>query len=376
MPNEFGFPGLPVLSDEERLRRNKMQSEWGGLRNTGTTVADVPPSLQELQALADESGPSADELLNAAKQTLADTAGTQGELNLAAQRSQGRMPASAEAMAPRPTTTYRDVADQTLGAGSFLPGPVGLASRLGTGALGAYDLATEGPSFGNVLQTTVPLAFDALPAMRGLRAATPGPIRPQPGMHWTARQPAETAYRAAGDLPDGVSRIAPQLSDDVAEQVGRGFNPKAAIRGRRQSPMSDYESVSENVTQRGMGSLEGLQNAAETGGDDLTAALNALGEAPLSPEAVASARGAERFGRTFRSEGGAPARSVPSMGALQQEGLPPELVSALDALQAADESSMRSVLFGGVGARSGGELVRPSARSPISKARLSRSRQK
>lgn len=186
----------------------------------------------------------------------------------------------------------------------------------------------------------------------------------------------ERKLLTSGSILTPTPRTPAQWSgaEELAEQTGRGFDPGAAIRGRRRSPMSDYESVRENATQRGVGSMEGLRDAVSSGDVDLTQALDDIAEVSLTPEQIASARAAERFGRNFRSEGGAPARSMPSMEALRSETLSPMRMSAEDALLAGDEPSMRSVLFGGPQDASG--FVRPSARSPISKGRLSRSRKK
>lgn len=229
-----------------------------------------PPSMQALQA--DEEDPSYERLMANARGTLDHANPMQGELNLIEQNVLGTRPARGEDFAPRPTTTYRDVADQTFGAGGFIPGPVGAASRMASGALGAYDMATEGPSLGNVAQT----AFGALelagPAMKALRGSRLKSVNV--GAHGPANAPIQGAARPPMDYK---------------------FNTRSTGTPAPSSAPS-MAALGDDAVEGGM-----------IGEIDLTDAINSASATPLSPKDIAQARAAERFGKTYRSE-----QTVPS----------------------------------------------------------------
>ncbi len=419
MPNDF-YPVIPTNRQNAKLTSFN-NDNMPQRQKLGIDVQRKSPSLAALY----EDEPSVEELLAQAQGTLDKTGLMQGELNRAAgsytpmerfndtrtthanlgnsdEPSQsvgmslvrpGRtsLPIhqeTSEANAPRPETTYMDVAESTLGAGSFIPGPVGVASRLGSSAIGAYDLATEGPSFGNVLQASAGL-FDALPAIRGLRAATVGgPVRKtgaEIGAKVSYPRGAAQSMQLRGELPVGTTPPVPSAP--------MPYTPRP--------------------------SMYALQEAPEV---NLTSLLDEAATPPLSPAEIGRARMAERFGKTYRSEGAAnpsgngprplpsdvvddagrmiapaqapvdpayaahrassvgkfgdseAAKMKPLIKQMFGDNLPPSMklrMSALEALEAGDEVAKRTQLFGGASSSSEGtfgQFVRPKDRKPIGTA--------
>ena len=272
MPNEFGYPGLPVLGDGERLRRNAIQREWANPRQIKTER----PSMN---ALYDEEG-EADALLAAAKETLAvpppssyldmkrnEHARNDAPAAAAQKRAEfrsGPVGGSIHALTDNPAVTAATV------AGSFVPHPLAQGASKALLALqsGAGMLDPE---------TSIPeKAMWAGGAALGLRSPSPamaGPKRPVPGMHWTARQPAETPYRVAGELPSNISGSADDITNSSASSPSM-----RALRGNSAPEDDLIDSV------------------------DLTDAINAMGGPSGPAPGVARARAAERFGRNYRSE--------------------------------------------------------------------------
>jgi hypothetical protein len=257
MPNEFGYPGIPT----HLQNRSKTRFDNENLSQRQKLGVDVqrPPSMEALY----EDEPSVEELLAQAQGTLDSTAPTANiirgaGLNVSnpaddvAAAEQGRTERTA-------TREYRNAALSPLMATSFVPGPIGAVSQGALGAAGMMDAADDDLSGGERVAGAALGALSAVPAMRALRGAkTPGPVRPEPGMHWTARQPAETPYKIAGELPSSPS-----------------------MQALRQNSAPEADLIGEI---------------------DLSDAINSLsGPTPLAP-GVARARAAERFGRNYRSE--------------------------------------------------------------------------
>ena len=258
MPEAYR-PGLPVLSDEERLRRNALQQEW--MNPFQNESIDQRPSMASLY----EDEPTTAELLAQAQGTLDSTADTARQVAGAGEISRRSItpgPQSTEMHAPEPEYGYGDVArDTVVGASipaSFLPGPIGLAA----GAIQGIDALAGGNPLGAGLA--------ALPAIRALRGAK--------GMAPTgagAKGPFSPFPRAAQDVsvPSRTYQLGPEKSlEDIL-----GSPSIASLR-------------------------DDIADGAQGGSVDLSDALNSLGETPLPPADVVRARAAERFGRSFRSE--------------------------------------------------------------------------
>lgn len=166
---------------------------------------------------------------------------------------------------------------------SFLGGPLGVAAGAYLTAQGGLDTINdvhEG-NYGSAAMNGVMTAIGARQGYKGVKGMFgrgPGPILPEPGMHWTARQPAETPYHFGGDLPGSATpdlartaigsgsgaKTAPMSAEinDIAEQIGRGFNPKQEIEMSRlrTPPMSDVEGVTENVANGGFNPKAEIEN--------------------------------------------------------------------------------------------------------------------
>ena len=275
MPEAYR-PGLPVLSDDERLRRNAIQQEWSNPFQNESI--DQRPSMASLY----EDEPTTEELLAQARGTLDSTADNArlvagaGEIG---RRGITSGPQSAEMHAPEPEYGYGDVArDAVVGASipaSFLPGPIGMAA----GAIQGIDALAGGNPLGAGLA--------ALPAMRALRGAkgaatSMGPIAKtgaEIGAKVSYPRAQATAMQMAGDLPAPATPPLPSYK----------LGPEKSLEDILGSP--SIASLRDDIAE-GSGS----------GSVDLTDALNGLGEAPLSSEEIALARAAQRFGRNFRSE--------------------------------------------------------------------------
>lgn len=210
-----------------------------------------------LRALYEDDGIDVDQLLADAHQTLDETAPTAQKLGAIGGFAEGQRAAGAE-QSRLLSERNKDVANTAIAAGSFLPGPVGIASRAASSAQGAYDIATEGPNIGNVLQASAS-AFDAVPAIRALRNA-----------------PKPTGAGAKGPFSAYPRQQAPVTESSAAQPASL-------------AALSD-DAVKDNLI----------------GEIDLSDAINSISEPPLSPAAVAQARAAERFGKTYRSERTAP----------------------------------------------------------------------
>jgi hypothetical protein len=290
MPSEFGYPGLPT---------NRQQSGKKTYTNDDL-VARKPLSIDiqqspAMRALYEDDGVDVDALLAEANKTLAvpppssyfdmlrgDAARADAPAAAAQRRAEfraGPVGGSIHALTDNPAVTAATV------AGSFVPHPL---------AQGASKALLALQSAAGVLDPETSLPEKALwagGAALGLRsspAAVAGPKRPVPGMHWTARKPAESLYRVAGELPENIAGSA----DDITELVA-GSPSMQALR------------------------QTGAPEAGLIGETDLTGAINALSEAPLSPQDIARARAAERFGKTYRSE-----RTMPQSRYVgEQEGL-------------------------------------------------------
>ena len=284
MPEAYR-PGLPVLSDEERLRRNAIQQEWSNpFKNESI---DQRPSMASLY----EDEPTTEELLAQAQGTLDSTAANARLVSGAGEIGRRGITSgtqSSEMHAPEPEYGYGDLArDTVVGASipaSFVPGPVGMVA----GAIQGLDALAGGNPIGAGLA--------AIPAMRALKgakgAASMGPIRKtgaEIGAKVSYPRAQATSMQIAGDLP--VSQTPPI--------------PSAPMPYR---PASITALADDSVGATGSGSI------------DLTSALDDLGEAPLSPETVARARAAERFGRNFRSEStaAAPVTAGPKVRAFSE----------------------------------------------------------
>lgn len=329
---------------------------------------------------------------------------------------------------------------------SFLGGPLGVAAGGYLTAQSGLD-AIDDLRKGNYGMAAVNAGFTALGARQGLKgvkgmfAHGPGPVLPEPGMNWTARKPAETPYHFGGDMPgvdtpplptspvgsgSGV-RVDPMHADvnDIAEQIGRGFNPKQEIEMSklRKSPMGDSEAVSENVTNGGFNPKAEIENAYKMAADARKMRTSAgLPEGPIAQEATFeppahlgdssgkmfaapaptkshSTTGTywadgkeypmpEMVGKptpqtdvafdqgTYKANGGVPkARSSPlaeKAGLIHTSDSLQPRVDAIppgDAIMDGDQADLRRVLFGGLNEHSNtAGHPRPKDRQPISKS--------
>ena len=346
MPEAYR-PGLPVLSDEERLRRNAIQQEWSNPFQNESI--DQRPSMASLY----EDEPTTEELLAQARGTLDSTADNArlvagaGEIG---RRGITSGPQSAEMHAPKPEYGYGDVAKDTLvGAAmpaSFLAGPVGI----GAGVIQGIDALANGNLMGAGF-AAVPAIRPAMKALRGWKAAS------QLNKAENAGNVAEDVLAAADDMtPPPSYKLGPEksledilgspsiasLRDDIAEGSGRGLGTPT---GASVAPNGPKVRAFSEGEEHGIESLGLLEDALH--GPD---AVLGPGGRYMSPEE------AERLKQMAQSLLG----PNPSPSALR--------MTAQEALESGDEAAKRSVLFGGSSSRvegGYGDYVRPKDRTPI-----------
>lgn len=328
LPTEFQqFDDNLKLTDADLVPEHKL----------GLTIEKSPSllALQNADPYAKE--PSIDSLLAAAHKTLNNGSMEDALLNKAKGINlQASNPADDAAAAEQSRTQnsgYRDIADAVAGGASFVPGPIGVAGRAVTSGLGAYDMAHEGPSISNVMQTGASL-FDLIPALKALRGME------LPYQMGTPREalstlpvmdgeiiPSEQKLLTAGARPMPASpdpsfvRAEPATYPDSMNALKSPPAPKRVVRGLALSPGEE----------KGVAELDKLQE--------------------------------ELYGSDYPSKGNGTYKepSISPMVSTQRQ-------SALDALAAEDEAAKRSVLFGGATSQTEGthgEYVRPKHRYPI-----------
>lgn len=430
---DFYYPGIPTnrqntsktkFTDADLVRRPSLEGLYDAAEQ-----ARLEKENFERNSRADEGRQSLDDLLEAARSTLANTAQSAGRLNLAEQSAKGQGPASAEAMAPRPTTTYRDVADQTLGALSFLPGPVGAGARMGSGALGAYDMATEGPDLGNIAQVGFGL-MEAVPAIRALAKAPAGPKLPMPGSNVGRPVRVETPdlpYRFNGSMPDHMTPMEPMPFNRPQSPLPKGtpnlefqgnltrpgpkgpgspsvpsgpvFNPLDELREAAGMPSAaaarKYDPVKRGMPkgpkvrefsegeEKGIAELDDL--LTRTYGEDRPANLypgmGGTYKEPVKPTAkYLGEQEIDDLGNTislYNIQGGDLNGGTVTADTLKKMGIEVPSIRAMaqevmpaermSALDAIAAGDTRDVLFGGAGHGKGssGKFVRPSERGPV-----------
>lgn len=209
---------------------------------------------------------------------------------------------------------YRALADTGFGVAGMMPGPIGIAGRLGSGVLGAYDMSQEGPNLGNAMQVGMS-AIDVLPALRALKGmqAESRIGRTNIGLHGPENAPMQGASRGPVPYKFNGQAAAPAEAESVQamrepQKLLMANNPldgeivpqKQLTAGARPMPASPDPSYVKAVQGEYPESMQSLRG----GEADLTGELNSIGigTSHLTDEAIAQARAKERFGRNFQSE--------------------------------------------------------------------------
>lgn len=212
------------------------------------TVEKSPSLLALENAYANE--PSTESLVHGAQDTLERTRPTANRLYAAGlSKNNPADDAAAGEESRTRNAEYRDIADAVLGGAAMVPGPVGVAGRLGSSALGAYDMTQEGPNLGNVLQTSMS-AYDLVPALRALKGEHPmSGVSPR-----VTGQGSEIPYRLPSDHlppPEGApyriggpnQKFLPPLNVQEGEIIPHDA-PRQLTAGARPMPQSSLPDSS------------------------------------------------------------------------------------------------------------------------------------
>lgn len=286
-----------------------------GRQKLGVTVEN--PSLAALRD-AYASEPSTEQLLNEAKGTLARTQPMHTQIRLAEDRLNGGDDAAAREQARLEDASnmggiVKDAVQTGAGIGSFIPGPVGVGSSAVLAGLSGYDTLRDlgQGDYGSA-------AIDALGML---------PAAGHAAHAVSKRLPSAVAAGRASVLEKGRHSASLMFPEELAS-VQQSTDLSAPMSMNKQSsipPVRHYwdaldmgetpakaAKIGAGRDKQSLAALKSLQKAGEQGRsgpwEDLTSQIG--GEAP--PPADLRSRAAERFGRNYRSEGGAPARSVPS----------------------------------------------------------------
>lgn len=344
LPTQYQRPGGKTSFNDADM---KPRSSMNGLYDAAAQAKSEQENFDNFNG-----GQTNDDILADAQETLAKSYGNDSYASLnrerfsdlasAADAASGREQARTE-RASHAGPVIKDAVQTGASIGSMVPGPVGMASSAALAGLSGYDALNdlkEG-NYGSAAFDTLGMIPAAVHAAHYMKPAAVGRIgavvQPEgPSKLGATRGAAHGPEYNQGYYP-GANPTAPDNFigaefDDVAEQVGRGFNPRQEIQNAvshgRRAPMSDVEGVTENVTRRGFNprgeiervrderaSMKGLKDAGSAGEIDLSGDLESLVSQPPSPRQVAQERASERFGKQYRSETGNPsgsARTVPS----------------------------------------------------------------
>lgn len=305
MPNDFFAPGIPTQyqGGKRSYTNADLKPSMSGLYNAAEQARQEKETYARLNAEPNEPDPLQQGLdprlvrkhLSALDQEQALASGNDTFEGMQRDENPGntrvRGPESSDMNAPRPDHTYKNVAEDTLGALSFLPGPVGVGARAGGSLMGMYDAYTnkEAPSLGRAMQIAAPLLDVMIPA-HGAGKAEPHPY-PFPA----SEEVAGSHYASKGSQIPPVQHYWDAL--DLGETPAKALKIGA---GKDKASMQALQALQ-----------DGGKQARSAPWEDLTSQVDDLAD----PLAGARSRVAERFGKTYRSETGNPggsARSVPT----------------------------------------------------------------
>lgn len=312
IPTQYERPGKTSFSNAD-LKRPSM----AGLYD----AAEQARSEQENYRMLN-SGPPQVDPLEAAKKDLALAYGNDTYEGLQQERfsdhatREDQRAADAQHRAEdasRIGPVIKDAIQAGAGAGSFAPGPIGMASSAVLAGMSGYDALRDAGNgdYGSAALDTLGM----IPAIgHGVSAVSkrlPGNIAAARGS--VLRTGRDTASKM---FPEELSAV--QKSTDLTGPMS--MDKQSSI-----PPVRHYwdaldmgvdpakaAKIGAGRDKQSMEALRALQNAGKAGETDLSGEIASMTSQPPSAQEIAGARAKERFGKTYRSEGGAPARSVPS----------------------------------------------------------------
>lgn len=313
IPTQYERPGKTSFSNADLKPRASM----AGLYDAAEQARSEGENYRGIN-----SGPPEADPLVAAKQTLAHAYGNDTYEGLERERfsdhatQEDQRAADAQHRAEDASsmgTVAKDALQAGAGFGSFAPGPIGMASSAVLAGLSGYDALRDlgKGEYGNA-------AIDALGVLPAVGH----------GYHALASRTPEAIAAARGSVLRKGRDVASKMFPEELSAVQKSTDLTGPLSMDKQSsipPVRHYwdaldlgespakaAKIGAGRDKASLEALRSLQNAGKAGEVDLSGDLAGMVSQPPSAQEIAGARAKERFGKTYRSEGGAPARSMPT----------------------------------------------------------------